>query len=509
MLEWGQPYSPYEPDFNHDVYNNGSGIPPTLGFSNQNAMMSFGQNVDLSMFDVVQNFTSGTHNLPDGTYSFDDLVNMGIATGGNFGDHRISTNLYGTGNFDINDGLQSLPNLMYIFGSVRFEIQPGAQFIVENGEFTVNATIGVIQDDFDFDSTSFPANVLNPFLEFLANIQHHSYEKVILIYEGQGPNQTVRVIPENDFCFLGDTAISMWPLDPNLKPGPNGIYDQDEVQAKIWKKPIRDIRVKDIVVAHDKDGNLVPDVVSRTMQNDATHILDFWGTGVTPGHAYLCGDGKHEGKHIPLIDILRQDGAIVLENGTKVRAATNWPVGSLPDQFIWVLAGHDDGRKTQVTDKKKIRIGTRAIAPNGTDYGVLDHLVQVYGPLSEDGISQDGIDVTKQVLHWPYGDTIPNPEDYILQRSDLTLEEIYAANEWEQIGTRMPPPSSIVSFNPRAENSQAGLILQASKPMPNIPPAFADHPDVSGGTTKLNSKHRKAMEALKRKTARVKMRKLQ
>ncbi|MEP5760106.1 MAG: hypothetical protein ABJ327_12515 [Litoreibacter sp.] len=112
------------------------------------------------------------------------------------------------------------------------------------------------------------------------------------------------------------------------------------------------------------------------------------------------------------------------------------------------------------------------------------------------------------VVHWPYGDKIPNPEDYILQRSDLTLEEIYTANEWEQIGTRMPAPSSMVEFNPRMGNRQGGLMLQPSKPAPNIPPAFADHPDVPNGTTKLNRKQRKAMEARKRKTERVKLRKL-
>lgn len=309
----------------------------------------------------------------------------------------------------------------------------------------------------------------------------------------------------NNNCFLGDTPISMWPLDPNFQPGPDGIYDQDEVRAKIWTKPISEIRVKDLIVAHDKDGNLVPDVVSRTFQNEATHILDFWGTGVTPGHAYLCGDGKREGEYAPLIDILRQDGAIVLENGTKVRAAINWPVGSLPDQFIWVLAGHDDGQKIQVTDTKQVRIGTRMIAPDGSDDCILDRLVHTYGPLSEDGYFENGTNVRSLVIHWPYGDKIPNPEDYILQRSVLTLEEIYAANEWEQIGTRMPAPSSVVGLSVNHSNSQGGMMLQPSKPAPNVPPAFADRPDVP----KLNRKQRKALEARKRKTARVNLRKLQ
>ena len=70
-------------------------------------------------------------------------------------------------------------------------------------------------------------------------------------------------------------------MNPNLKPNANGVYDQDEVRAKIWTKPIREISVDDWVISYDKQGNLVPGKVTRTMQNNATHILDFWGTGVT------------------------------------------------------------------------------------------------------------------------------------------------------------------------------------------------------------------------------------
>lgn len=519
LLRYGQPFDPgnhisgqfYRDDLEGTVPASG----PTVIFQQENVItQGFGSNVNFDDFDLVRDLRSGEYSdqLQDGqTYTLSDLQELGISppvigsNGQDFGDHALSTNLYGSGT--PYPGSDRPGEMAYIFGSVRFRISENTTFRMENGELVIDGRVELFDDNFNHETSSLPV-WLSAIVQIGAG-DVANFEQVFIVYEGQGASRTItQVIPQNDFCFLGDTAISMWPLDPNLKPGPDGIYDQDVVRAKIWKKPIRDIRVKDIVVAYDKDGNLVPDVVSRTMRNDATHILDFWGTGVTPGHAYLCGDGKHEGEHIPLIDILRQDGAIVLENGAKVRAATNWPVGSLPDQFIWVLAGHGDGQKFQVTDKKQIRIGTRTIAPDGTDYGVLDHLVQVYGPLSEDGISQDGIDVTKQVLHWPYGDTIPNPEDYILQRSDLTLEEIYAANEWEQIGTRMPPPSSMVGFNPRVTKSQAGLMLQASTPAPNIPPAFAGHPDVPSGTTKLNRRQRKAMEDRKHKTARVKMRKL-
>ena len=74
--------------------------------------------------------------------------------------------------------------------------------------------------------------------------------------------------------------------------------------------------------------------------------------------------------------------------------------------------------------------------------------------------------VAERAFHFPYlyGKELPKPEDYILQLSAVTLEEIYQAGEWEQIGTRMPAPFSMADFN----SSNNSTMLQASKPRPNI-----------------------------------------
>ncbi|MEP3033471.1 MAG: hypothetical protein ABJO67_03900, partial [Pseudoruegeria sp.] len=130
-------------------------------------------------------------------------------------------------------------------------------------------------------------------------------------------------------CFLGDTPIQMWPLDPSIKPRADGSYDEKFVLSKVWEKPISEITVGDIVVAYDDKDRLGPKRVLRTMENRATHILDFWGTGTTPGHAYHCADGPNKGGHAPIMDILRMDGAIMRADGTMIRAATNCKVGSM------------------------------------------------------------------------------------------------------------------------------------------------------------------------------------
>ncbi|MCA3446095.1 MAG: hypothetical protein INF93_05140 [Rhodobacter sp.] len=71
-----------------------------------------------------------------------------------------------------------------------------------------------------------------------------------------------------------------------------------------------------------RSATLVPARVTRTFANDVAHVLDFHGTGVTPGHAFLCGAGRFQGRHVPLLDILRDDGAVVRQDGSLMRAAT-------------------------------------------------------------------------------------------------------------------------------------------------------------------------------------------
>ncbi|MEP2781197.1 MAG: hypothetical protein ABJO67_08755 [Pseudoruegeria sp.] len=61
---------------------------------------------------------------------------------------------------------------------------------------------------------------------------------------------------------------------------------------------------------------------------------------------------------------------------------------------------------------------------------------------------EDG-ELQEQKFLFPYahGEELPKPEDYILARSAVMLEDIYLANEWEQIGTRMPAPAAMVGLN--------------------------------------------------------------
>ncbi|MEM8794319.1 MAG: Hint domain-containing protein [Pseudomonadota bacterium] len=223
-------------------------------------------------------------------------------------------------------------------------------------------------------------------------------------------------------CFLAGTPVSMF--DGSVKP-------------------IEEIVSGDLVLSYDKDGELVPGRVTRTFQNRSKHILDLFGLMTTPGHVTYCADGKFAGRHVPVIDILRSDGALMREDGTKVRAATGCELGTDGDDLIWAIAGDKNTDGTaNAKERGLIRAGTRFILENGKDFSVLELIEAAGGMITEDGFIQTSEEGEKMPFHWRFTESLPKPEDYVLQRSQISLAEIYGADEWEAVPPQMPRPAS-------------------------------------------------------------------
>lgn len=220
-------------------------------------------------------------------------------------------------------------------------------------------------------------------------------------------------------CFLAGTEISMW----------------DGSQ-----KPIEDIAPGDMVTSYNADGILVAGEVTKLFRNHVTQILDVFGLQVTPGHVTLCGDGIFAGMHVPIIDILRSDGAVVREDGTKVRVATNAAVGSEMDAKVWAVAGtrHPDGSLI-VTDRGQLRLGQRFITEDGEDLCLADIIERAGATIKDDLIVTKPGELGVPFL-WPFGETLPRPEDFVLQRSASCLSGIYAAGEWEDVPSVLAAP---------------------------------------------------------------------
>ncbi|WP_246252520.1 DUF6973 domain-containing protein [Parasulfitobacter algicola] len=325
------------------------------------------------------------------------------------------------------------------------------------------------------------------------------------VYTALAKAGRIDLIPEEHQCFGPEVPIDMWPLDPDLKPGPDGIYDQDEVRAKVWKKPIEQIRMGDLVVSFDDDGNLVPGPVTRTFQNNAKILLNFHGTRVTPGHVYYRPDSKKSYKYETLIDVLRDDGVIEHQDGTLIRAATNVPVDSPRDGFVRAVAGKRKADRTfEQTDEGRIRLGTRFLVGDGEkrkSFAVADLIERNGGVVDEDELVYVG-DSPGAPLLWDFSDTLPKPEDFVMACSGTTLEDIYKAAEWESQGPRLPAPM-VQDRGP--VQPLKGAALSA---MPRNEPLNVEHAPMASAKPQrtLNRKQRKAMEAKQRKAAKARKR---
>lgn len=136
----------------------------------------------------------------------------------------------------------------------------------------------------------------------------------------------VEVLDIENYCFAAGTSIEM---------------------ADGTTKPIEDIKIDDMVLAFDPDaergqGIKVSRRVTQLHQTENQPLINFHGLKVTPGHAFLTGDGDFK----PVIEILEEDGTVVMSDGKAVRARTGWSVGSKEDRAIPV--GHPDGDTTRV-----------------------------------------------------------------------------------------------------------------------------------------------------------------
>ena len=221
-------------------------------------------------------------------------------------------------------------------------------------------------------------------------------------------------------CFLAGTDITMW----------DGA-----------KKPIEDITTDDWVLSHDKNGNPAPGRVARIFTNEAKIILDFHGTFVTPGHVYFCAAGSHEGGFVPLIDILRDDGVVQHEGGTLIRAATGCVVGSEDDKEFWACTSYQDKDGIErIRDKKKLRLGTRWMLPNGNHFTMREYMAGAGLELLDDGYVQFKVTGLRVPFIWTFSPNLPNPEDFVLARSQTTLDDIYRADQWDAMPPTMPVP---------------------------------------------------------------------
>ncbi|GEM_PF-4770071 len=253
--------------------------------------------------------------------------------------------------------------------------------------------------------------------------------------------------PYEQECFTADTQISMWPTVPELQPNTDGHFDQAAVQAHVWKKPIAEIRSGDIVVSFDAKDRLVPGTVGRVYQNKVENILDFFGTGVTPGHVYLCGEGPDQGKFMTLFEIMRRDGTLVTAEGHSIRANSMALVGSEADRpvkFCAIGPQVPGQRDYPIYERRTLRTGHYIFfaKPDNRWLTVQQFLDEEGWEVQEDGsiVTQDGYALEAAVL----GDKrLPRPEDYIIAHSGADFSALRASHDAEKAGAFLQEAQSL------------------------------------------------------------------
>ena len=175
FAQYGQPSSPYQTGFVHDdAY-----IPD---FSNiiirmpQREVMNkgYGRLIEPIHFPVIKSFLRGDYKLPNGRYTFDDIVIQRYAQRGS---KMIFTNLYGTGSYPVASGVAiSSGDAAYIHGSVGFSLMRSTQFDVSDDTYRVIAVVGALDDNWNFKSGNGLIQKLNPLVETLFGPDHNNLE---------------------------------------------------------------------------------------------------------------------------------------------------------------------------------------------------------------------------------------------------------------------------------------------------------------------------------------------
>jgi hypothetical protein len=192
LAEFGEPFTPYEhpgfdPDFEPDFANVVVEMPQIQVMTH-----GYGRNVKPEDFPIVKRFLGGPFPLPNGTYTFDDLLKRGYAK--NASERWINTNLYGWGLWAIGAGDLDYADGAYVHGSVSLALMSDTKFTSQPTYRRVEAVIGAGDDNWDFESATIPAGVETTVATVLGP-DHYNLEKPIKIhFTGAGKRSVVNAL---------------------------------------------------------------------------------------------------------------------------------------------------------------------------------------------------------------------------------------------------------------------------------------------------------------------------
>ena len=188
LAEYGQPFSPYEKGYVH-------GFVPDFGnvaveMTQQEVMTNgYGKDVTVADFRGVDKFLLAGGGLPQGNLTFDDLVTRRFFEAGW---RTMTGNLYQWNPFKLPAGTIDSGDAAYIHGSVGFALmRAGTRFVNAAGGRRVEAEIGALDDNWDFESGNRIAQAMNAVVAAVLGPDHYNLTGPIRIrFTGPGKRST-------------------------------------------------------------------------------------------------------------------------------------------------------------------------------------------------------------------------------------------------------------------------------------------------------------------------------
>ena len=284
-------------------------------------------------------------NIPNGTYTREQLV----------GEHGIFDAYFKVTLVQtlVDPASQDYIDRAYVYGKSGYVLSKDSRFKIDDNSVSIeHAEIRVFDDNFDFDSDDPATEISNTISESIVDpngvgetieIQYRGGGRAVTNYSNSDYHSDLNDASEERITLVEAAVEYADKIVPALR---KRLSDQCFAAGTMiqmadgTEKPIEQIRVGDQVMSFDDpNGELVTSTVTQTFETPDQLVIDFHGTYVTPGHVYVCPDGQYR----MLIDILEQDGAIVIADGRHIRARTGYEVGSDEDAVVMAGIVQDDG----------------------------------------------------------------------------------------------------------------------------------------------------------------------
>ncbi len=188
LAEYGQPFSPYETGYVHSFVPDFGHV--AVEMTQQEVMTNgYGKDITVASFSGIDKFLLFGNTLPQGNLTFDDLVTRRFFEPGW---RTITGSLYHWNPFKLPAGKISSGDAAYIHGSVGFALmKAGTRFVNAAGGRRVEAEIGALDDNWDFESGNVFAQALNGIVAAVLGPDHYNLTGPIKIrFTGPGKRST-------------------------------------------------------------------------------------------------------------------------------------------------------------------------------------------------------------------------------------------------------------------------------------------------------------------------------